>query len=144
MNIRSSQGNEALIGLRQFLSLAAIIFAGMLLSGCLPKPSTVSTRHFVLAPMPPNAAASAAAEPFSVGIGFVKMPSYLSRDSMAVRKSATEIEYLDDVRWGERLDLGFRRTVAADLSSFLPSDRVYLADWARDQVAIAVSITVEQ
>ena len=123
---------------------AAIVFAGMLLSGCLPRPSTVSTRYFILAPMPTNAVAPAVAEPLSVGIGFVKMPSYLLRDSMAVRKSPTEIEYLDEARWSERLDQGFRRTVAADLSGLLSSERIYLTDWASGQVTMTVSITVEQ
>src|SRR5262245_42813820 len=90
-----------------------IVFFGLasgLLSGCLPKPSTVSIRHFVLAPISTNAPAptSAAAGRFSIGLGFVKMPSYALRDSLAIRRGPTEIEYLDDALWGERLDLGFR------------------------------------
>jgi len=126
------------------LSLPAFALATMLLSGCLPKPATVSTRHFVLAPILTNAPAAAAAEHLSVGIGFVTMPPYLLRDPIALRKSSTEIEYLDDALWGERLDQSFRRAVAADLSGLLSSDSIHLMNWASERVAMTVSITVEQ
>jgi uncharacterized lipoprotein YmbA len=118
--------------------------AGILLSGCFLKPVTVSTRRFVLAPIPPSEHASASAEEFSVGVGFLKMPSYLLKNSMAVRKSATEIDYIEDVLWAERLDHCFQRTLAANLSTLLPSERVYLSAWELDQVRVRVFVNVEQ
>ena len=72
------------------------------------------------------------------------MPSYLLRNSLAVRNGANEIEYLEDARWAERLDQCFQRTLAANLSRLLPSDSVYLSDWGRDQVRVRVLINVEQ
>jgi len=124
--------------------LTFVTVASMLLSGCLPKPSTISTRHFVLAPVSTNVPTAGAGESLTVGIGFVKMPSYLLRNSIAIRKGPTEIEYLDDAQWGERLDQSFRRTVAADLSALLPSATIYLTDWSLEQVALTASVTVEQ
>jgi uncharacterized lipoprotein YmbA len=56
------------------------------------------------------------AQDFAVEIGFVKMPSYLLRDSMAVRNGANEIEYLENALWAERLDHCFQRTLLANLS----------------------------
>jgi uncharacterized lipoprotein YmbA len=126
---------------------AQLTLVGALLSGCMFKPANVSTRHFALAPIPTSESRPVAqngSEQLSVGIGFVKMPSYLLRNSMAVRKDANEIEYLDDALWSERLDESFQRDLAANLADLLPSDRIYLTDWAHDQVMVAVYIDVQQ
>ncbi|HUL51077.1 MAG TPA: PqiC family protein [Candidatus Nitrosotalea sp.] len=124
------------------VSLVSVI--GMLLSGCLFKPVTDSTRHFVLAPISTNEPNTTSTQHLPVGIGFVKMPSYLLRDSIAIRDGANEIEYLERAMWGERLDLCFQRTLAANLSRLLPSDSVYLTDWGRDRVTLRVLINVQQ
>jgi uncharacterized lipoprotein YmbA len=108
------------------------------------KRATDSTRHFVLSPISTNEPGTAVTENLSVGIGFVKMPSYLLRNSVAVRNGANEIEYLEEARWAERLDQCFQRTVAANLSRLLPSDSVQVADWGRDHVQARVSINVQQ
>jgi uncharacterized lipoprotein YmbA len=109
--------------------------AGLLLSGCLIKPARVPTRHFVLAPIPAPERAPAAAQPLSVEVGSVKMPSYLLREAMVVRKSANEFEYLEDALWAERLDRCFQRTLSNNLSSLLASDQVH---------EVRVSVEVEQ
>jgi len=94
---------------------------GALLTGCLLKTTTVTTRHFVLAPMPVERAAPPN-ERLSVEVGFVKMPAYLLHDSIVVRSTATEITYLEDGQWCERLDHCLERTIAINLSQLLPSD----------------------
>lgn len=116
--------------------------AAMLVTGCLLRPATVSTRHYILSPISTNETALAATEHLSVGIGFVKMPSYLLKSSIAVR-NGYEIEYLDDARWAERLDHCFQRTLAANLSRLLPSERVYLTDWG-GEVMLRLFINVQQ
>jgi len=126
---------------------AQLTLISALLSGCMLKPVTVSTHHFALAPIPtsePRPVAQTGSEQLSVGIGFVKMPSYLLRNSMAVRNGANEIEYLDDALWSERLDESFQRDLAANLADLLPSDSIYLTDWAHNQVMVAVYISVQQ
>jgi len=123
------------------LALAGVTCA--LLAGCLFKPTTVPTRSFVLAPAPAQAAPAAAGGlPF--GVGLVKMPPYLMRSSLAVRKSGNEIEYLEGALWAERLDISFQRTLAANLCALLPSDQVRLTSWQRNEVAVAVYVGVEQ
>jgi uncharacterized protein len=125
----------------------ALAFVCTTLSGCMFKPITISTRHFALTPIPtsePRQAALSNPENLSVGIGFVKMPSYLLRNSIAVRKGDNEIEYLEDALWSERLDESFQRDLAANLGDLLPSERIYLTDWAHDQVTVAVYINVQQ
>jgi uncharacterized lipoprotein YmbA len=94
-----------------------LVFAslsGVLLSGCLLKTATVPARHFVLAPITADGSRPVAQD-LPVEIGFVKMPAYLLRDSMAVRNGANEIEYVENALWAERLDHCFQRTLLADL-----------------------------
>jgi uncharacterized lipoprotein YmbA len=124
--------------------LLFVAVTGMLLAGCLFKTATVPTRHFVLAQIPPDEPAPAATGHESVGIGFVKMPPELLRDSVAVRTGANEIEYLEDAVWAERLDQCFQRTLAGNLSRLLSSDSIFLSDWGIDQVQVRVFINVQQ
>jgi len=88
---------------RCYISLA---FVCVMLSGCMFKRVTASARYFSLASIStnePNAAAPLGTENL-VGIGFIKMPSYLLRNSIAVRNGSNEIEYLENALWSERLD----------------------------------------
>ena len=129
------------------LCLSRLVFVAvtaMLPTGCLLKRATVSTRNFILTPIAANEPAPPATEHLSVGIGFVKMPSYLLRNSMAVRNGASEIKYIEDALWAERLDQCFQRTLAANLSRLLPSNSIYLNDWGREEVKARVFIIVQQ
>ena len=115
----------------------------MLLNGCFSNRATISVRHFVLAPISTNAPVSQGSEPFSVGISPVKMPPYLLRYSMAVR-TGYEIEYLEDARWGERLDQNLQHTLAANLAFLIPAASIYQTDWPRDEVSVRTSIVMQQ
>jgi uncharacterized lipoprotein YmbA len=118
---------------------------GLLFSGCSFKRVTDSPRHFVLAPIPePEQPAPAATQNLSVGIGFIRLPPELLRDSIAVQSGTNEFEYLENALWAERLDHGFERTVAANLSRLLSSDSIYTGNWSPDQVTLRVSIQVEK
>jgi uncharacterized lipoprotein YmbA len=117
---------------------------GLLLGGCVIKPARVPTRYFVLAPIPGREHAPAEAQPLFVEVPLVKMPSYLLRDSMVVRKGADEVVYLETALWAERLDQSFRQTLAENLSLLLASDRACLSAFERDRLVMRVSINVEQ
>ena len=126
------------------LSLFCFLLASLctvLLTGCLLKTANVPARHFVLAPIPPDESGPAPKEHASVEIGFVKMPAYLLRDSIAVRNGVNEIEYLENALWAERLDRSFQRVLAADLyrsrsatNHFSESER----KWQRVKILVTV------
>ena len=123
------------------LRLVFASLSGVLLTGCLLKTATVPERHFVLAPIPADESSLTPKEDFSVEIGFVKMPAYLLRDSMAVRNGASEIEYLENALWAERLDQSFQRALAADMyrsrsatNHFPESER----KWQRVRILVTV------
>lgn len=117
---------------------------GSLLSGCAIKPAPVSTRHFVLAPISAADHVPTTAQPAAVEVGFVMMPPYLLRDSMVVRKSAEEVQFLETALWSERLDQSFRHTLAENLLLLLSSDSRYLSAPQRNSSVVRVSVNVQQ
>jgi uncharacterized lipoprotein YmbA len=127
-------------------SLIRSLLAGgacVCLCGCLNlKPARATARYFVLSPLPSAAAPSSA--PLAVGVGPVKLPAYLFKDSIAVRKGTNEVEYLQSALWAEQLQSGFQRVLAADLAALLPTDQVRLSAWRPEDVAMGVYVTVEQ
>ena len=113
------------------------------LSGCLNlKPARATMRYFVLSPLP--GAAAPGLSTLAVGVGQVKLPAYLFKDSLAVRKGTNEVEYLESALWAEQLPGGFQRVLAANLAALLPSDQVRLSAWRREDVSLEVYVTVEQ
>jgi uncharacterized protein len=110
-------------------------------AGCF-SPHTVATRRFVLASATPTGAAPATN--MRLGVRVVGMPGYLNSESLAIRVSAIEIRYLETALWAERLDHGFERVLAADLSAMIPTERVRLGAWRTDDVALEVHVRVEQ
>jgi hypothetical protein len=127
------------------VAMLAAIFLFIGVSGCsFLKPAKFSARHFVLSPVPANGAATVAPGSIAVGLGRVKIPAYLFNTSLAVRKGTNEIEYLPSALWAERLDSGFQRVLAANLAILLPTDRISLSAWQRNEVMAEVYVTLEQ
>lgn len=126
-----------------FLLRIVILAIGTSLTGCLFRPATVTTRQFVLTPARP-ASAPVTPTTLAVGLGAVKLPDYLLRNSLAVRKSELEIEYLENAVWAERLDQSFQRVLALNLVDQLPGSRVQRSTWLPREVALAAFVTVER
>jgi uncharacterized lipoprotein YmbA len=126
------------------LRLVFVALTSVAMSGCLFRPVTIPTRQFVLSPISADKSGPVVAQTLPVGIGLVKMPAYLLRDSMAVRNGTNEIEYLEGAFWAERLDRSFQQTLAVNLSILLPSDRMYPTDWGHDQVRVSVYVSVQR
>jgi uncharacterized lipoprotein YmbA len=124
------------------LVLALLCGASLLSGGCIWKRARVPTRHFILTLIPAPKPAPGVAQPPEIDVGSVKMPSYLLRESLAVRHNANEFEYLADAQWAERLDQCFRRTVAENLSSLLASNGVpdSFSEGAGPKVTVSVDV----
>src|SRR5258706_1100099 len=121
-----------------------IIGLALSLTGCsFLKPSDVTPRSFVLAPLPAADKASSQAGG-GVGIGLVKIPGYLVKNSIAVRQGTNQLAYLEKAVWAERLDRGLQRVFAANLASLLPTDRISISAWRPQDVKVAVFVTIEQ
>ena len=131
-------------GIKRAAVLAVmVLFAGV--SGCsFLKPARSTARHYVLSPVPAIGATTVAPGSIAVGLGQVKIPAYLFNSLLAVRKGTNEIEYLPSTFWAERLDSGFQRVLAANLAILLPTDRISLSAWQRNEVVAEVYVTLEQ
>lgn len=117
----------------------------LLAGGCLFKSAPAQARHFILTPIsPPEHALAATSQAPAIDVGFVKMPSYLLRESMVIRKSASEYEVLDNAIWAEQLDEGFRRVLQDNMSSLLASDQGTLSATGRKEGTLRLSVEVEQ
>lgn len=108
------------------------------------KPARNAARHFVLTPVPAERQAQAATPALAVGLRPVKLPAYLFDTSLAVRKGANEIVYSPETIWAERLDSGLQNVLAANLRSLIPTDHVRLSAWRSEEVAVELSVSVEQ
>jgi uncharacterized lipoprotein YmbA len=121
------------------------LFAMLCLSGCLDlKPARNTARYFTLSVLPAEAGALDVACGYSLGLGPVKVPGYLFRSAMAMRKSPTEIEYLQDTLWADRLDASCQRVLAANLVTLLHPTNLQLSSWRSSDIRCAVHVEVEQ
>ncbi len=107
------------------------VIAGLTLAGCGSSPPS---RFYTLASVPPAARSPPHETPArSLMLGKLTVPSILDRPEIAVRMTATQLEFSETRRWAAPLDTLVRRTLADDLSARL-GDPALLANGA----AIAV------
>ena len=89
---------------------------GMLLiwsgAGCTALAPTPDPTRFYVLESPPQPV-DADVTGLRVGISRIRIPSYLTARTMAVRSGRTEIEYADTHRWAERFEDSLHRVVAA-------------------------------
>ena len=128
-------------GRRLSLSALGPLAAGLwlLLAGCplanLPQAQSDPTRYYLLAATGSGSPADTGATEhrWAVGVRAVEVPSYLQSKSFAVRSAANEIKYLDFTCWGEPLDRGIARVLAADLQALKGVARVSLPPLRPDE-----------
>jgi uncharacterized lipoprotein YmbA len=137
-----SRGRHCLITSGQVLLWLMLCGA---LTGCfgILKPARSTARHFVLTTLPNPAGAVPSTRGLALGLGQVKVAPYLFNSSLAVRRNTNEISYLPSAIWAERLDAGLQRVLAADLAILLPTDRILVSAWQKDDVAAELYVAVE-
>jgi uncharacterized lipoprotein YmbA len=128
-------------------ALLLVLGAASFLSGCFNlKPAEGVPRYFVLSAVPGEAKVSSQTGSDgtqTVVIGSVKLPAYLAKKSLAVRKGANEIEYLQSAHWAESLEQGFGRVFAADLAARFPDKQVRRA-WRSGEASSEIQIVVDR
>lgn len=115
-------------------------------TGCLGlKPARDTTRYLVLSPPPPAPPSPASAERpgLALGLAPVVLPHYLDTPRMAVRLGGNEIRYFETYRWGERLDQGVRRVLAAHLAVQLAPTSVAVYAWRPSDVRWELNVELE-
>jgi hypothetical protein len=100
------------------------------IAGCVSLKRTPEARFFVLRPLAEAPAAtdtSATAE--LIGLLPVVLPAYLDRPQLVSWVAPGELRIDEYLRWGEPLDAGLLRTLAANLETRLPGSRVIRSPW---------------
>ena len=112
------------------------------LSGCLnTDPVVDSRRHFVLNTgytEPDERDAEGAFH--QVGLKRIVLPGYLHDNRLTVRKTSTELIYLEQDRWAGRPDKVLADFIASQLETKLESATVQQAPWARGSVDYELGI----
>lgn len=116
-------------------------------TGCklLPAPQADPVRHFTLS----EPATAAAAATGAVTVRPVQLAGHLRSRAMAVRVSANEVVYLEEIRWAEPLDEAITqmlrnrlRTVGGGASVAVQVQRCELVRSDGDTVQLAATYTV--
>jgi uncharacterized lipoprotein YmbA len=139
------------------IQLSILLSLFMLFTGCsYLKPSAAAPRYFILAPASsqpqpkeaaaeqPHPAPSSAQASKTLTVAPIKLADYLTKKSIALRKGATEIEYLESALWAERLDQGFLRVLIADLSKRLPTQKIQPGPSRKAGPALELHLTIQQ
>jgi uncharacterized lipoprotein YmbA len=108
--------------------------------GCASK--GVKPREYLLTPATTAGAGSGDVGDVRIGVGPVTIPSYLDRANLVTRVGDNELAFSDLHRWGESLETGIARVVAANLVLLVPARQVESYPW-RTLPKIDYRVTME-
>jgi uncharacterized lipoprotein YmbA len=103
--------------------------------------NTPPTRFYVLSTIDDQAAAEPG-KGIALGIGPVALPQYLNRPQIVTRIGGNQLAVAEFDQWGGDLNDSITRTLAANLSSLLQTDRVSLYPWS-DEAPIDRQVTID-
>jgi uncharacterized protein len=120
------------------LALVALSLLSLALGSC---GNTAPTRFYVLSAMAQQAAANPG-KGTAIGIGPITLPQYLNRPQIVTRISGNQLDFAEFDQWGGDLNDNVTRTLAANLSNLLDTDRVSLYPW-KDEAPIDYQVTID-
>ncbi|VAX10300.1 hypothetical protein MNBD_GAMMA25-73 [hydrothermal vent metagenome] len=111
--------------------LFALLLSSLLLSAC---GSTPPSQFYLIIPMSPEDDSSAEGsqagiENIGLGLGPLRFPDYLSRNSIVRYEGESRVTIAETRRWAEPLEYSFSRVLAENLSRLLASDRILRYPW---------------
>jgi uncharacterized lipoprotein YmbA len=111
-------------------ALIALSVAGCGTFSPRPDPS----RFFTLSSLPQVEQAtlknSTRPEKMFLGIGPIKLPSYLDRQELIVRSAQNRFEVSENDRWAEPLQENFSRVLSENLALLLDTDLIVIYPWS--------------
>lgn len=121
---------------------AALVSATVLLAACTSAPPQAVHLYQLSAQAQPEASASL---PYSVGIGPLEWPDYLTRRQLISRLDAGRLDIHDNERWAEPLDTNFARVLRENLARQLQPQRLQAHPWPlADAPALQVPLEILQ
>jgi hypothetical protein len=120
------------------LALGAAVLLPLAMGACSTTPPT---RFYVLNAIADQAATVPGKGP-AIGIGPITLPQYLNRPEIVTRISGNQLAVAEFDQWGGDLNDNLARTLAANLSSLLQTDRVFLFPW-KDEAQVDYQVTID-
>ncbi len=120
--------------------LCAIVLVG--LSGCT---NSRDTRFYLLTPLPAveRPGDVSPGHPPVIGLRPVVLPEHLDRPQIVTRVGENMFQLAEFDQWGSPLRDNFTRVLAGNLSTLVPTDRVAVFPWTKDNpVDYEVSVEV--
>lgn len=111
--------------------------------------NTAPIHYYMLKPLEPAGSSHTktrrmASDPV-IGLGPIRIPDYLDRPQIVSAVSDEEYNLAEDHRWAERLDETLTRVLAENLSALVPTQRVVLHPWPREQkVDAQITVNVQE
>ena len=113
----------------KLLSLVLLALAcGYLLTGCGSAP----TRFYVLTPLPVSTGQIVSGQGPGIGVGPVELPDYLDRPQIVTRLDQNQFKLADFDHWSEPVKDNFTQVLAENLSSLIPTERIFVFPWKRE------------
>ena len=104
--------------------IAASVSGSSYMAKAILAPQKDISKFYLLTPTAdpatsPTVAASAQStrDPFTLGLGPIKLPPYLDRPEIVTRAAPNRLELSKEDRWGESLQNGFTRSMERDLAA---------------------------
>ncbi|HHJ19948.1 MAG TPA: membrane integrity-associated transporter subunit PqiC [Gammaproteobacteria bacterium] len=111
----------------QFLFVIILMLTTLLLGAC---GSTPPSHFYLLTPMATVVEAGDNSRHVGIGVGPLRFPEYLSRDTIVRYETDSRVTIAETQRWAEPLEYNFSRVLAENLSRLLQSDKVLRYPWA--------------
>ena len=107
-----------------------LTLAALASSGCLR--STEPANFYQLQPLAASRPPPANVRPAVVGVGPIKLASYLDRPQIVVAEGRNRLQLDEFQRWSEPLQGNLTRVLAENLSRLHPADHVIIYPWHRN------------
>jgi uncharacterized lipoprotein YmbA len=110
------------------LGMIATLGVGLVLSGCLTKPSAKASFYMLSSPdsSASERVAGAGSGQTVIVVETVEIPQYLNRKQIVTSTDGTEYEIDEFHQWAEPLDESMTRVIAGNLSNLFPVDSVQI------------------
>jgi len=115
-----------------------VVMLAFLVSGC-----GVSSNYYMLS-MPQQPAKTYAHTNMSIGVEKVSVPNYFSKRQLAVKKSSSQIDFVENAVWAEDMNAGLTNRLIGFLQKKFLQPEVYAYPWDTDKqpdIKVKVQVT---
>ncbi len=123
--------------------LSAFLF--LLVAGCIETGTSPQSKFYSIRPLGQVEKPLTSYKGFSVGIEEVKVPVYMDKPQIVTaEKDSVELNVSELNRWSEPLSVMLQRTIADDISSYLPQILVKPKNYGREVFNYTVFVEINK